>query len=339
MCDACHRSHLTKGQSRALRLSAALRTSGKADGKKLAWEALDAIKQQRAKEVQSAAQSVIDDLLADAVRQVNSAKSVKRDTPDEPIAVDLSFDMAAWILAMEGALTPALIDAIMAGLEAGALSASYSTTFDADSDYVQRILADTLSRQVGVTQTAVDAMQRSVTQGLASNETLTQITSRVRQSVATLNQSETVAQTATTAAFESSQLEAFEQADVDTKMWLTQRDGNSRAHHADADGQEVAIDEAFTVDGENLMHPGDGENGASAGNIIRCRCSMIPGLTRGKRAPQRRAKTWRLERDEAIKARYKEMREANWESGMAISEIMDEYAISARTVERALGWG
>ena len=181
-------------------------------------------------------------------------------------------------------------------------------------------------------------MQRGVTQGLAANETLTQITARIRASVETLNQAETIAQTASTAAFEGGQLEAFEAADVDTKMWLTQRDGKSRDHHAEADGQEVDVGEPFVVDGEEMMHPGDGSRGGSASNLIRCRCSMLPGLGT-KRQPQRRGKAWRIERDAAMKRQYDTLRGERIESAICIDRIAEEHAVSARTVERALGWG
>ena len=119
MCDACN-SHLTKTQRRQLRLSAAVRTAGKAGGKALAWSALDEIKRERESSVQAAAQSVIDDMLADALRQVSSSKTIKRDTPaDGRFSVELSFELGAWITAMEDALSPALLDAVLAGWRRG----------------------------------------------------------------------------------------------------------------------------------------------------------------------------------------------------------------------------
>jgi len=71
---------------------------------------------------------------------------------------------------------------------------------------------------------------------------------------------------------------------VERKQWLTARDGAVRGgrrsggfDHRKADGQTVPVDQPFDVSGELLMHPGD-PNG-SPGNIIRCRCTMVPVLS------------------------------------------------------------
>ena len=59
-----------------------------------------------------------------------------------------------------------------------------------------------------------------------------------------------------------------------TKSWLATQDGRTRIPHLEAHGQEVPIDENFTVAGESLAFPGDTSNGASAKNIINCRCTQ-----------------------------------------------------------------
>lgn len=42
--------------------------------------------------------------------------------------------------------------------------------------------------------------------------------------------------------------------------------------HVEADGQQRRIDEPFIVSGQELQFPGDTRLGASAGNVIKCRC-------------------------------------------------------------------
>ena len=42
--------------------------------------------------------------------------------------------------------------------------------------------------------------------------------------------------------------------------------------HADADGQTVPIGQAFDVDGEQLVYPGD--PGGSPENTVQCRCTV-----------------------------------------------------------------
>lgn len=59
------------------------------------------------------------------------------------------------------------------------------------------------------------------------------------------------------------------------KEWHTQGDEKVRPAHVQADLQQVPADEPFIVDGEELMYPGDTSRGASAGNVINCRCSAI----------------------------------------------------------------
>lgn len=55
-----------------------------------------------------------------------------------------------------------------------------------------------------------------------------------------------------------------------SKTWNTMEDDAVRPDHADADGQEVAINETFTVGGEDLTGPGD--DSGSYENTINCRC-------------------------------------------------------------------
>lgn len=58
------------------------------------------------------------------------------------------------------------------------------------------------------------------------------------------------------------------------KQWNAILDNRTRPAHAEADGQVVAVDEDFIVDGEPLMYPGD-DSRASIGNTINCRCTAM----------------------------------------------------------------
>lgn len=57
-----------------------------------------------------------------------------------------------------------------------------------------------------------------------------------------------------------------------TKSWLATEDNVTREDHADADGQEVGINEMFDVGGEAMNGPGDPD--ADAGQVINCRCTL-----------------------------------------------------------------
>lgn len=56
------------------------------------------------------------------------------------------------------------------------------------------------------------------------------------------------------------------------KTWHCTYDGRTRHAHAEADGQTVRFTEPFIVDGQELMFPGDTSRGATAKNVIQCRC-------------------------------------------------------------------
>lgn len=76
--------------------------------------------------------------------------------------------------------------------------------------------------------------------------------------------------------------EAILEAGFPKKRWLTSRDARVRRptksspfDHASAEGQTVHVNTPFTVSGELLMFPGDSSRGASIGNVVNCRCSVI----------------------------------------------------------------
>lgn len=59
------------------------------------------------------------------------------------------------------------------------------------------------------------------------------------------------------------------------KQWDTVGDSRVRDHHLVVDGQQVDANKPFTVNRESLMYPGDTSLGASANNVINCRCSSV----------------------------------------------------------------
>lgn len=63
-----------------------------------------------------------------------------------------------------------------------------------------------------------------------------------------------------------------------TKKWIAILDERTRHWHAEADGQNKPIDEPYVVNGQLLMHPGDESLGATANNIVNCRCNSINGV-------------------------------------------------------------
>lgn len=92
-----------------------------------------------------------------------------------------------------------------------------------------------------------------------------------------------IARTEALQGFNAAQDEALRQA-VDqglireqniVRIWNTASDARVRDTHDGMNGQRVALGEPFqTDDGQRLMYPGDSSLGASAANIIQCRCNV-----------------------------------------------------------------
>lgn len=77
-------------------------------------------------------------------------------------------------------------------------------------------------------------------------------------------------------------IEAIVEAGFPNKRWLTSRDArvrrptkSSHYDHASAEGQTVPVHAPFIVSGEALMFPGDSSRGASIGNVVACRCTVL----------------------------------------------------------------
>lgn len=84
-----------------------------------------------------------------------------------------------------------------------------------------------------------------------------------------------IARTEIISAMNAATLEGWRQSEVVVgKEWVCACDESSREWHKNANGQQVLLDEPFIVGGEKLMHPGDSSMGASAKNVIHCRCTM-----------------------------------------------------------------
>lgn len=66
----------------------------------------------------------------------------------------------------------------------------------------------------------------------------------------------------------------FEGQDL-TKTWITARDSRVRASHQSMNGKNIPLSEVFIVNGEQMKRPGDSSLGASASNVINCRCSLL----------------------------------------------------------------
>ena len=130
-----------------------------------------------------------------------------------------------------------------------------------------------------LTETYVQAVVTEIRKATFENETVIQMRDRIFRTVNKPNfykwQALRIARTETTFAMNSAKQIAGEVSGlVMEKVWIAAVDSRTRQEHLEANGKAVALNEPFIVGGEKLMFPGDKLNGASAGNLIACRCTF-----------------------------------------------------------------
>lgn len=116
-----------------------------------------------------------------------------------------------------------------------------------------------------------------VLQGILQGENSYKISKRL-MTVTDMNQNAAIrnARTMTTGAYNKGRQDSFTRATNDgvkmKRRWVAAHDVRLRDWHAELDGVEVDIDEAWTNDYGEIMYPGDPT--AHPANIYNCRCSI-----------------------------------------------------------------
>lgn len=142
-------------------------------------------------------------------------------------------------------------------------------------------------------QTITDAsvmrrqLQSELISGLLKGEGIRDIARRIKTvTEKPMKESITIARTETTYAQNSARQSVGEYGEKHgfkmLKEWRATDDSRTRDAHLEADGQRVPVDEPFIVDGEELMFPGDYSLGASPGNTINCRCTVVYIIDKGE---------------------------------------------------------
>ena len=116
-----------------------------------------------------------------------------------------------------------------------------------------------------------------ITAGILQGESIGKIANRV-QNLSDANRAGALrnARTAVTGAQNAGRQESYNRAKKMglqlRKRWIATKDGRTRHAHALLDGQTVALDEPFRIDGHKLMFPGDPAGVARL--VWNCRCTM-----------------------------------------------------------------
>lgn len=150
---------------------------------------------------------------------------------------------------------------------------------------------------------------QSVTlQSIVQGESIPHMAQRIARTMGETNHASTIryARTAMTGAQNAGRQDAYKRAEaLGVKMkrrWIATLDNRTRHEHRRLDGQERDVDEPFTVDGYEIMYPGDPS--AEGFLVWNCRCStraVVSGWDR---------KSGALRSDEAIGGKgYEKWRE------------------------------
>lgn len=175
----------------------------------------------------------------------------------------------------------------------------------------QKAISDWISsRVVGVwslvERTIRGKLQKTLDDGIKSGTPIRELTKQIIEVVpnSTPATARRIARTETTGAMNTGHQQMRVVAAVDEKEWISTRDKltrNGRFNHRTPDGQKQPNESPFIVSGEQLMYPGDISLGASAGNVINCRCTSAASVesilkpraraavkSLGKRPPRRK---------------------------------------------------
>lgn len=143
-------------------------------------------------------------------------------------------------------------------------------------------------RNVGVwnsvSSTTATLLARSIRRGLEDGLSMTELANSVRDRLTHYAdwQAIRVARTEMTGSLNFGQQIERQNLDIPGKEWVSTLDNRNRGarpgspfDHLAPDGQIVANDGLFVVSGQQLEFPGDSSQGASAGNVINCRCASV----------------------------------------------------------------
>lgn len=174
---------------------------------------------------------------------------------------------------------------------------------------VEAVLSKNLEKVKGINEATRIQLLESLSEGIAAGEDVAVLKGRINKvySFAEESRAETIARTTSTQGINQGQQYAMKDNDVEENEWLTQRDGNVRESHSDADGQIRALTEPFDIGGYSLSFPGDPAGPAE--EVVNCRCFAIPKAK--KKGSDNRGRLWksieavRMPREKIVKRQLK----------------------------------
>lgn len=120
-----------------------------------------------------------------------------------------------------------------------------------------------------INDTTFKKLQGEFTESFSEGETRTQLVERIENTYGDISKTraETIARTETNGVMQKGTFEAYKQANLPFKVWVTVGDDKVRPSHQITDGEERALNDSFS---NGLLFPSDPSG--SAGETINCRC-------------------------------------------------------------------
>lgn len=201
----------------------------------------------------------------------------------KPEDADSIFDITTENIELEGAIKPFFEKtAKAAGNNAVRIAKDLKIikggSFDLNNPRVAEIIATQVNRSKKINDATFDDIKRVLADAYDNNWSQSQLVKEINQLYGDYGytRAELIARSEMASAINQSSVESYRQNSIEYKEWLTSMDEATRDAHAEADGQIVAIDQPFIVDGEMLDAPGDPRGRPD--NTINCRCTVLPAL-------------------------------------------------------------
>lgn len=209
----------------------------------------------------------------------------KDDVPFDPKDTDAIFNKA-----VEAQILREHFDAIITNITADAGqraidSINISMEFRVDNPEVQNLINQFLNRSERINDTTYRDVKRILSEAYDEGLGIDEAERRLRDLFKSyykvkpgdpgiISRGKRFARTEMNGVVNGGGMEAYKQAGIEGKEWLTNIDSETREQHIYADGEVVKIGEPFIKTGDPLMYPGD--PGGAPENVINCRCSLLP---------------------------------------------------------------
>jgi SPP1 gp7 family putative phage head morphogenesis protein len=192
--------------------------------------------------------------------------------------IDFIFDLSDFTTEMLGAFRGTVPRTLTDAGKAAMQELGASGDFKPEPDWVRSYMAIRENKIKEASEAAYTRIKANLQEGIDTGDTMDELTDRVKDAFkqADSGQARVIAQTETASAFGVARQASQEQAGITHKEWVSAQDGRVRDTHDAADGQIVAIDEPFIVNGVEMMHPL--ADGAPASEVINCRCISVGSI-------------------------------------------------------------